>query len=57
MKITLIINNRPVEVEAALDEVLADTLRRYGYASVRKGCDTGNCGLCTVWVEDKPVLS
>ena len=36
---------------------LADVLRQEGYLSVRKGCDTSCCGLCTVWLEGKPVLS
>lgn len=57
MKIDVIINNRKMELEVSPDEFLADTLRRYGYLSVKKGCDTGSCGLCTVWVDDKPVLS
>jgi len=36
---------------------LADSLRKYGLLSVRKGCDTSCCGLCTVWIEGKPTLS
>lgn len=39
------------------DEYLTDTLRELGYTSVRRGCDTGSCGLCTVLVDGKPVLS
>jgi carbon-monoxide dehydrogenase small subunit len=44
-------------MEVEQDEMLIDALRRYGYFSVKRGCDTTNCGLCTVWLEDKPVLS
>ena len=25
--------------------------------SVKKACETSCCGLCTVWLEDKPILS
>ena len=25
--------------------------------SVKRGCETSNCGLCTVFLDDKPVLS
>ena len=28
-----------------------------GCYSVKRGCETSNCGLCTVFVNDKPVLS
>ncbi|MBN2695077.1 (2Fe-2S)-binding protein [bacterium] len=38
-------------------ELLLDTLRRYGYLSVKKGCDSGSCGVCTVLINDKPVNS
>ncbi|WP_432665605.1 (2Fe-2S)-binding protein [Wukongibacter baidiensis] len=57
MKINVTINNQPMELEASYDEFLADTLRKYGFLSVKKGCDTGSCGLCTVWLDSKPVLS
>jgi aerobic carbon-monoxide dehydrogenase small subunit len=57
MKIDVAINNKKLQLDIDGDEFLADTLRRYGYLSVKKGCDTGNCGLCTVWVDGKPTLS
>jgi carbon-monoxide dehydrogenase small subunit len=57
MRIAVTINGRPVVLEAAADEFLADSLRAAGYASVRRGCDTTCCGLCTVWIDGRPVLS
>lgn len=57
MQIELTINNKKVKWDVAADELLADTLRAQGMLSVRKGCDTTCCGLCSVWVDGKPVLS
>lgn len=57
MNIKLTINRREREIDVRPDEFLADVLRREGYLSVKKGCDMGSCGLCTVWVDEKPVLS
>ncbi len=47
--------NIPTVVEA--DSLLLDVLRSLGCASVKRGCESSNCGLCTVFVDDKPVLS
>ena len=52
-----ILNGRPVSREARPDESLLELLRECGISSVRSGCDTTNCGICTVWVDEKPVLS
>ena len=57
MQITTIVNKKTFVLDVAPDEMLADSLRRNGYLSIRKGCDTSCCGLCTVWVDEKPVLS
>ncbi len=57
MQIEVTINNKKVTLEAEKDEFLADTLRSHGILSVRKGCDTTCCGLCTVWIDGKPTLS
>ena len=57
MRIATIVNKKTFVLDVAPDEMLADALRRHGYLSIRKGCDTSCCGLCTVWVDEKPVLS
>ena len=57
MIIKCTINNKLVNLDVRPDEFLADTLRRYGYVSVKKGCDTGSCGLCTIMIDNKAVLS
>lgn len=57
MQIEVNLNGKPVILKAEKDEFLADTLRNNGIFSVRKGCDTTCCGLCTVWIDGKPTLS
>lgn len=57
MIISFELNGRTTEAEIAADACLMDTLRSLGCASVKCGCDTTNCGMCTVIVEDRPVLS
>lgn len=57
MRINVKINDKKVVLEVQPGEFLADTLRKYGLLSVRKGCDSSCCGLCTVWIEGRPTLS
>lgn len=57
MQIKVLIDQKPVTLRGNKDEFLADTLRNNGILSIRKGCDTSCCGLCTVWLDGKPVLS
>ena len=47
--------NRNAEIQP--DTLLIDFLREQGCFSVKRGCETANCGLCTVWLDGKPVLS
>ena len=57
MQITIELNRRTITEEIAPELLLIDFLRRHGCKSVKRGCETSNCGLCTVFVEDAPVLS
>lgn len=55
--IKTLINGEEVTLDLIAGENLVDCLRRHGYTEVRSGCDTGSCGLCTVWLDGSPVLS
>lgn len=57
MKLQFTLNGRSVSVEIAADAVLLDVLRDLGCYSVKRGCETANCGLCTVLMDNKPILS
>lgn len=57
MEIKLWINNKEFSDNVAPDTILLDFLRAKGFYSVKHGCDTSNCGLCTVMLENKPILS
>ncbi len=57
MEIKLKLNGRTVEASVEPDTVLLDFLRGQGCLSVKRGCDTTNCGLCTVLMDARPVLS
>jgi carbon-monoxide dehydrogenase small subunit len=57
MQIELFLNQKKIKAEIEADMLLIDFLRAHGCYSVKRGCETANCGLCTVFVDEKPVLS
>ena len=57
MDVSLTVNGKKIQVSVEPDEMLLTTLRGQGYFSTRRGCDTLNCGLCTVWLDGKTILS
>lgn len=57
LTINVQVNGCKIEESIAPDLLLIDFLRAHGCLSVKRGCETSNCGLCTVFLNDTPVLS
>jgi aerobic carbon-monoxide dehydrogenase small subunit len=57
MDLEMTVNGFKTILKAEPYENLRDLLRKSGYTSVKKGCDVGGCGACTVLANDKPVYS
>lgn len=57
MEINLILNGKRCRDQVAADTTLLAYLRQKGCLSVKCGCETSGCGLCTVHLDGKPVLS
>lgn len=57
MELKFELNGKKIATVVEADSLLLDVLRSLGCASVKRGCESSNCGLCTVFVDDKPMLS
>ena len=57
MIVTISLNGKKITEDISADMTLYQFVREHGCYSVKCGFETTNCGLCTVFLNDKPVLS
>jgi len=57
LKIRLKVNGKSKHWTIAPGDVLLDLLRRENYFGVKRGCETGECGACTVLMNGKAINS
>lgn len=57
MEIKIKLNGKLITADISADLLLLDFVRDHGCFSVKRGCETANCGLCTVLMDGTPILS
>ena len=57
MTIEFKLNGKKAVAEVNGDTILQELLRDMGCHSVKCGCETTNCGLCTIWIDGVSRLS
>jgi aerobic-type carbon monoxide dehydrogenase small subunit (CoxS/CutS family) len=57
VKIDLTLNGRRAQWEAAPGATLLAVIRDEGLVAAKRGCETGDCGACTVLLDGQPVNS
>ena len=57
MLISITLNGRKITEDVRADLSLLDFVRAHGCKSVKCGCETSGCGLCTVFLNETPILS
>ena len=57
IQVAFTLNGAATEWTVDPGENLLDALRRQGWFGVKRGCDTGDCGACTVLLDGQPVNS
>lgn len=58
MKVSMIVNDRPVELDLPANALLSEAIRSHlNLTGTHVGCDTSQCGACTVHLDGKSVKS
>ena len=57
MIVSIQLNGKKIVDDISPDMTLFKFVREHGCYSVKCGCETTNCGLCTVFFDGKPILS
>jgi len=55
--VTISINGTKIHTEVPISQTLLEFLRSNGITSVKRGCESGECGSCAVLVEGEPRAS